>query len=137
VAAVVAVQRRAAGARVALVAGRRAVAKVRATRPLEEGPADGGHGAQLPRGAGQERLGEERISARYRAAVGASHVPQRRAGALGAICARGRPCTGRRTAGVMTWSCRRSTSVVPPARYSASSCPEAAATAAASSATLR
>jgi hypothetical protein len=58
----VAVERRAPAAGRTLVAGReRRVVEVRATGALHEVAADGRHVAQLRRGAGNERLREQRI----------------------------------------------------------------------------
>src|SRR5690349_19908770 len=54
--------RRASGAGFALVAGRRRIAKVRATRPLQHVPADGCHVAQLARCSEEQRLTHDRIS---------------------------------------------------------------------------
>ena len=60
--AIVAADRRAAAARLSLVAGRRSVVKVVAAGTLQEITAGRGHIAQLLRGAGHNRAGENRIT---------------------------------------------------------------------------
>ena len=78
--AVDAADRRAAAARLALVAGRRRVIEIGAARPLQQIAAGGGHVAQLLRGAGEDGAGEQRIALLDQRVVGevANSAPARR-----------------------------------------------------------
>jgi hypothetical protein len=58
------INRRAAAARIALVAGRRRVVKVEAPSALQEIVAGRRHVTQLRRGSGQDRAGEHEIAIR-------------------------------------------------------------------------
>src|SRR5262245_27062301 len=75
----------AARAGIAFVAGARRVVEIGAARPLQEIAADGGSIAQLPRGSGQQRLGDRRKAAREIAVVSEVCIAYQRANAHAAV----------------------------------------------------
>ena len=78
--------RRAAGARLALVARRGRVVEVGAARPLQQVAAGGGHVAQLRRRAGEDRAGEQRIARLDLRVIGEIAVRHQGADAQAAVC---------------------------------------------------
>ena len=120
--AVVAVHRRAARPRLALVAGRRRVPEVVAARPLQDIPAGRRHVAELGDGPLQNRLGQHRVVLDDGGVVRQVRVGDQRADPQAAV--RHRLDLGQRQAarrpssrdGVSTFSLIRSIRVVPPAR---------------------
>ncbi len=80
-----ALQRAAAGAWLALVAGLGDVLEVRAAGALQQVAAGGGGVAQLPGGAGQQRLGQRRVAVAHGGVGGEVAVADRRAGPQRAV----------------------------------------------------
>ena len=78
-------QRVAARARLAPVAGARHVVEIAAARPLHQVAADGRGVADLRRGAGEQRFGDGRIGAGEIRVVGEVGVPDQRADAHAAV----------------------------------------------------
>ena len=83
--AVEAVDRRAAAAGLALVAGRGRVVEIEAARPLQEIAAGRRHVAQLLRGAGQDRARQQRIALLDQRVIGEIGVRHERADAQAAV----------------------------------------------------
>ena len=83
--AVDALDRRAAAAGLALVAGRRGVVEIVAARPLQQVAAGRCHVAQLLRGARQDRAGEQRIALLDQRMVGEIGIRHERADAQAAV----------------------------------------------------
>ena len=83
--AVDALDRRAAAAGLAFVAGRRGVIEIEAARALQEIAAGRRHVAQLLRGAGQDRAREQRIALLDQRVVGEVGVRHERADAQAAV----------------------------------------------------
>jgi hypothetical protein len=77
---------RAAAARFALIAGRRGVVEIEASRSLQKIAAGRGHIAQLRRGAGQDRASEQRITCRDERMIGEIAIRNERADAQAAAC---------------------------------------------------
>src|SRR5690606_31043907 len=73
-----ALPRRAAGTRLALVARRAGVVEVVAARALQQVAARTGHVAQLWRGAGQDGLGQQRVTLFYQRVPGQIGVAYQR-----------------------------------------------------------
>ena len=132
--AVGAVAGRAAGARGALVAGLGDVLEVGAAGALEQVAAGGRGVAQLPRGAGQQRLGQDGVAVAYGGGAARSllrTIAPIRSPPSGSSSIRssGSRVTSMSSPGAPRPSFIRSTRLVPPPRKRAPGCPAPARTA--------